>query len=131
MTDNNSPFCDLQLGRARLDAMRAEEQNTSPHEPRPEYVRWLVWARENAEAMLNCIEVLTEDCQTAARPHCGLCEPIAETRTEWGVRRAPKYGCTVVWMDSRASADGLVQSWEDAVVVSRTVTAGHWTEVEP
>lgn len=55
-------------------------------------------------------------------------EPVAETRTEWGVRRAPKYGCTVAWMDSRADAESLAQSWEDALVVSRTVTAGHWTE---
>lgn len=43
-------------GRRLLEAMRAEEQSTSPHEPRPRYVEWIVWARNNAEALINLVD---------------------------------------------------------------------------
>lgn len=52
---SNQPV-NVAVGRMLLDAMREEERTTGPHDPHPKYVEWLVWARNNAEGMLELIE---------------------------------------------------------------------------
>lgn len=51
----------LTEGRALLEAMRAEGERTTEHEPRPHYVAWLVWARRNAEAFVEVGESIVGD----------------------------------------------------------------------
>lgn len=167
-------FTDLAEGRRLLDAMREEEKNTGPHDPRPYYVEWLIWARNNAEAMMNCIEALAQrepigpTVQGSPRRYEGKCmssaavivgghhvcdlefghhgahqdengmswtqektEPAQETRTEWGLRRPPRFGSTIAWMTNRGEAESLAASWDNgSKVVSRTVYVGSWREVE-
>lgn len=48
-------------GRRLLAAMRAEEHHTPPHKPRPATVEWLVWARNNAEQLIDVLEYRNDD----------------------------------------------------------------------
>lgn len=50
----------LMEGRRLLDAAHHEERVTAPNEPRPAYVDWLVWARNNAETMLEALEYVAD-----------------------------------------------------------------------
>ncbi len=132
----NDTFTDLAVGRRLLDAMREEKKNTQPDEPRPAYVDWVVWARNNAEHLIDTVEALanrldqaTNERHLCAKDHAD-CEQ-AETRTEWGVRRPPRFNSTIAWMTSRREAESFAASWDNgSKVVSRTVYVGPWTEAQ-
>ena len=47
---------DLERGRELLEAAREEADKVPSDQPYPRYVEWLVWARENAAAMLELLE---------------------------------------------------------------------------
>lgn len=60
MSERGPRVVALQEGRRLLDAWRHEERTTGPHDPHPAYVEWLVWARNNAETMLEALEYVAD-----------------------------------------------------------------------